>query len=138
MPQPVIVIRSAATIADAMWVMQARSVRSLIVEKLSPDISYGILTERDIVYNIIAPGRDPSLAKVTSVMRHPYIELPPEATVQTAAQLLSDAGIHRAPVVQYRQLLGMLSVTNIIEKCSESASASDELSLVIEKAEPNS
>lgn len=102
----------------------------------SANISYGILTERDIVYNIIALGKYPSLAKVTSVMRHPCIELPPEATVQEAAQLLSDAGIHRAPVIQDRQLLGMLSVTDIIEKCSESASALGELSLVIEEAGP--
>ena len=33
MTQPVIVIRSAATIADAMWMMRARKVRSLMVEK---------------------------------------------------------------------------------------------------------
>ena len=127
MTQPVIVIRSAATIADAMWMMRARKVRSLIVETISPHISYGILSERDIVYNVIAPGKDPSLVKVASVMRHPCIELPPEATVQEAAQLLSDAGIHRAPVIQARQLLGMLSVTDIIEKCSKSVPSLNEL-----------
>lgn len=127
MTQPVIVIRSAATIADAMWMMRARKVRSLIVETISPQISYGILSERDIVYNVIAPGKDPSLVKVASVMRHPCIELPPEATVQEAAQLLSDAGIHRAPVIQDRQLLGMLSVTDIIEECSKSVPSLNEL-----------
>ena len=60
-------------------------------------------------------------------MRHPCIELAPEATVQEAAQLLSDAGIHRAPVIQDQQLLGMLSVTDIIEKCSKSVPSLNEL-----------
>lgn len=45
MTRPVVVIRSAATVADAIWTMRARRVRSLIVEKLTPDISYGILTK---------------------------------------------------------------------------------------------
>lgn len=134
MTQPVVVIRSAATVADAMWVMRARRVRSLIVEKLNPEISYGILTEKDIVYNIIAAGKDPGLTKVASIMRYPCIELTPDATVQEASQLLSDAGIHRAPVIQDRQLLGILSVTDIIEKGSLSAPSSDELSRRLQEA----
>jgi CBS domain-containing protein len=134
MTTPVIVIRGAATIANAIWVMRARRVRSLIVEQLNPEISYGILTERDIVYNVIAPGHNPAFVRVSDIMRHPCIHLPLEATVQEAAQILAEAGVHRAPVIQYNTLLGIVSVTDILDKGSLPAPPHDELSRRIQDA----
>ncbi|MGB7087436.1 MAG: CBS domain-containing protein [Phormidesmis sp.] len=134
MTQPVVVIRSRATIANAIWLMRVKRVRSLIVEKLSPEISYGILTEKDIVYNVIAPGSNPGFVRVGEIMRHPCIALPPGASVQQAAQMLSDAGVHRAPVIQQNQLLGMVSVTDILNKGCLPAPPHDELSKRIRDA----
>ncbi|NJM96989.1 MAG: CBS domain-containing protein [Phormidesmis sp. RL_2_1] len=134
MTRPVIVIRSAATVANAMWMMRANRVRSLIVEKIAPDISYGILTEKDIVYNVIAPGKNPGFVRVSDIMRYPCIYVSPTVTVQEAAQCLSDAGIHRAPVIQANELLGIVSVTDILDKGSLPAPPHDELSRRIRDA----
>lgn len=128
MTQPVVVIRSSATVANAIWVMRSQRVRSLVVEQMNPEISYGILTEKDIVYNVIAPGDNPGFKLVRDVMRYPCIYLPPDITLQEAAQLLSDAGIHRAPVIEHNRLLGIVSVTDILDKGSLPAPPHDELS----------
>ncbi len=134
MTQPVVVIRSVATVANAIWIMRAQRVRSLVVEKLTPEVSYGMLTEKDIVYNVIAPGHNPGFVRVDDIMRHPCISLPPEASVQQAAQFLADANIHRAPVIQDNQLLGIVSVTDILDKGSLPAPSHDELSSRIREA----
>ena len=134
MTRPVVVIRSSATVANAIWIMRSQRVRSLIVEKIEPDVSYGILTEKDIVYNIIAPGNNPGFTQVGDIMRYPCISLPPDATIQAAAQLLSDAGVHRAPVIEHNKLLGIVSVTDILDKGSLPAPPHDELSRRIHDA----
>jgi len=134
MTRPVVVIRSSATVANAIWLMRAKRVRSLVVERLTPEVSYGMLTEKDIVYNVIAPGNNPGFTAVADIMRYPCIQLSPDATIQEAAQLLSDAGIHRAPVIQHNKLLGMVSVTDILDKGSLPAPPHDELSRRIHDA----
>lgn len=134
MTRPVLVIRSSATVANAIWMMRAQRVRSLVVEKLTPEVSYGMLTEKDIVYNVIAPGHNPGFVRISDIMRYPCIYLPPEASVQEAAQLLSNAGVHRAPVIQDNELLGIVSVTDILDKGSLPTPPHDELSRRIREA----
>lgn len=134
MTRPVVVIHSGATVADAIWTMRSQYVRSLIVEQDDPNASYGILTEKDIVYNVIAPGLDPNATKVSDIMRYPCAYLPPEATVKEAAQWLSAVGVHRAPVLEQNKLLGIISVTDILDKGSLPLPHSDKLSERIQSA----
>ncbi|MBE9069883.1 CBS domain-containing protein, partial [Leptolyngbya cf. ectocarpi LEGE 11479] len=73
MTKPVIVIRSSATVENAIWLMRTKRVRSLIVEEFYEQGPYGILTERDIIYNVIAKGRSPHFIRVDQIMRRPCI-----------------------------------------------------------------
>jgi CBS domain-containing protein len=116
MTTEVITISSSATVAQAIAVMQAEKVRSLIVEKSHEFDTYGIVTERDIVYEVIAYGDDPEQVYIHEILRKPCIKVSPDLTLQEAAQQFSDAAIQRAPVVCDGKLAGMLSVTDIIMK----------------------
>lgn len=127
MTRSVVMIRSSATVENAIWLMQAKGVRSLIVDKCHAEGSYGIVTEKDIVYNVIARGEDPTHVRVLSIMRQPCIQIPISATVQEAAQILADAGIHRAPVIENHDLLGIVSVTDILTKGSSVNPPQDDL-----------
>ncbi|MBT9315913.1 CBS domain-containing protein [Leptothoe spongobia] len=128
MTKPVIVIRSSATVENAIWLMRTKRVRSLIVEEFYDQGPYGILTERDIVYNVIAKSRSPHFVRVDQIMRRPCICMPLEATLQEAAKIFSETGIHRAPVIENGQLLGIVSMTDILMKGHPGASSRDELS----------
>ncbi|MEO1401774.1 MAG: CBS domain-containing protein [Cyanobacteria bacterium J06635_1] len=127
MTTPVVVIRNSATVESAIELMRTQGVRSLIIDKCHAEGSYGILTEKDIVYKVIACGSDPANVRVCSIMRQPCIQIPASATVQEAAQFLADAGIHRAPVVEHNELLGIISVTDILFKGNPSLQLEDEL-----------
>ncbi len=107
-------ISSGATVADAIDLMQRRQIRALLVEHRAQDMPFGMVTERDIVYTVVARSHDPAKVLVQDIMRQPCISLEPDLTVQEASQVLSDTGMQRAPVVQDGQLLGVISVTDIL------------------------
>ncbi|MBE7380116.1 MAG: CBS domain-containing protein [Leptolyngbya sp. SIO1E4] len=134
MTKPVVVIRNTATVENAILLLRAKRVRSLIVEKRHNDDTYGILTDKDIVYKVIAPGANPAFVQVDAIMRHPCIQVPASITVQEAAQIFADAGIHRAPVIEQNQLWGIVSVTDILTKGSLVDPPRDELSRRIQAA----
>lgn len=116
MSEPVQVIDRNDAIAVAIQHMQAHGVRSLIVDPLNPTVPYGILTERDIAYRVFARGLDPWRVRVHDIMRQPCIAVEPTLSLQAAAQLFSETGIQRAPVVQGGALLGIISVTDFVMK----------------------
>lgn len=133
MTRPVVVIRSSATVQNAILLMRAKRLRSLIVEK-TEDTPYGIVTEKDIVFKVIAPNENPDLVGVCDIMRQPCIQVAAAATVQEAAKILANAGIHRAPVIENEELLGIVSVTDILRKGHPGALPRDELGQRIQAA----
>lgn len=114
MTHHVTTIASGATVAEAIDLMRHRQIRSLLVEHRSQDMPLGMVTERDIVYTVVARGHDPEKVLVQDIMRQPCISLNPDLTIQEASQMLSDTGVQRAPVVQDGELLGVISVTDIL------------------------
>jgi CBS domain-containing protein len=59
MTKDVATICASATVAEAVELMNARGWRSLIVERQDPQDSYGIISETDIAYKIIAKSKYP-------------------------------------------------------------------------------
>lgn len=134
MTRPVVVIRDTASVANAVWLMRVKKVRSLIVEKTYEGPPVGILTKKDIVYNVIAKGSNPGFVLASDVMSAPCIQISADATLQKAAKTLAEAGIHRAPVIQDGALLGIVSVTDILDKGNLPALPYDELSRRVQEA----
>ncbi|MEM9004916.1 MAG: CBS domain-containing protein [Cyanobacteria bacterium P01_F01_bin.86] len=123
MTQTVRMIDRTHTIADAIVQMQTHGLRSLIVERPSEGMLYGILTEQDIVYKVMARGLDPARVHVQDAMRPTCVPLEPHLTLKEAALIMADAGVHRAPVIQDDELLGILSVNDLVNKGYAMASA---------------
>lgn len=114
MTTSVLLISSGATVAEAIELMQQKQVRSLLVEPRHAGMPYGMVTERDIVYTVVARGHAPERVIVQDIMHQPCIALTPELTLEEASKVLSETGLHRAPVVKQGRLLGVISVTDIL------------------------
>lgn len=108
-------IRNSASVAEAAKLMQAHSIQALVVEKSHNLDAYGIISVQDIVGKVIASGLDPKRIRVFEIMTKPCIVLNPDLGIEYAAQLLSQAQLHSAPVIQ-SELLGIVSVTDILER----------------------
>jgi CBS domain-containing protein len=115
MTKDVATIRSAATVAEAVHLMQARGWRSLIVDRDDEQDAYGILTETDIQLKVNAMGKNPQQILVREIMTKPCIVVNPDLSVEHVLRLFVNHRILRAPVIQ-KELLGIISISDILIK----------------------
>lgn len=111
----VITIDSLATIAEALELMRRNQVHALIVDHSGAEDAYGLVTDEDIVYGVIAEGEDPAAVQVYELMTKPCVVVNPDLGVEYVAKLFANVGIRCAPVIQ-EKLLGIISVTDILHK----------------------
>ena len=116
MTTDVVTVEGTATVAEAVELMKKRRVRALIVERRSEDDAYGIVTQRDVVYRVVAQGRDPATVKVHEIMTKPLVVVNPDLDVKYVARLMAQRGLSRAPVLFGQKLQGVVSITDIVEK----------------------
>jgi CBS domain-containing protein len=113
MTKDVAIIRSSATVAEAVKLLRARDWKALVVDRRHEQDAYGIITEKDIVYKVIAYDRDPSKVRVYEVMTKPCIVVNPDLGLEYVARLFADNNLQRAPVIQ-GELLGIISLADIL------------------------
>lgn len=123
MTQQVITVSRAAPVAAAIDLMRANQVHALVIEPIHRRDAYGILTASDIASKIVATGKNARLTRAYEIMTKPCVVLNPDLAVEYAARLLTQLGIHSAPVIQ-GELLGIISLTDLLEP---SAISIDEL-----------
>ena len=116
MTTEVVTISGSASVAEAVKLMKTKNVRALIVERRNPQDAYGIITQRDIAYKVVAEGRNPSSVAVHEIQSKPLIVVNPDLDVKYVARLLAKTGLSRAPVIYEQELQGIVSISDIISK----------------------
>jgi CBS domain-containing protein len=111
----VVTIQGSAMVAEAIGAMKENKVHALIVKPDDGGKGYGIVTEGDIAYKIIAKGVDPKLLNVRDIMTKPCITVSPDLSVENVARLFANNHIHRAPVVD-NDLVGIVSVSDVAQR----------------------
>jgi len=115
MTSRVVTIQALASVAEALDLMRKNQVHGLVVERSGPDDAYGMVTDEDIVYNVLAEGEDPAAVQVYEVMMKPCVVVNPDLGIEYVAKLFANVGIRCAPVIQ-EKLLGIISVSDILHK----------------------
>lgn len=115
MTTDVLTIRSSATVSRAVKVMREKAIHTLIVERRHPQDAYGIITDSDIINEVVACGKNPQEVKIYEIMTKPCLVLNPDLGVEYAAKLFKNLGIRCAPVIK-GELLGIVSVFDILNK----------------------
>ncbi len=111
----VVTIDGNATAREAVDTMKEHGVRCLIVERRGSDDAYGIVTQRDVVYQVTAWSRDPEEIKVHEIMTKPLVVVNKDLDIRHVARLMANMGLSRAPVIFEGALQGIVSVSDIIE-----------------------
>lgn len=115
MTKDVPLVKGSDTVAVAIQLMRQKGLGALIVDIRDPDDAYGIVTQTDIVYKVVAYGKDPNKMRVFEIMTKPCITINPNLGVEYVARLFANTGIRVAPVIQGK-LLGMVTLTNILNR----------------------
>ena len=95
--KPVITASARMTIAEAARAMKQKNVGALIV--VNAGRLLGVLTDRDIVVDVVAAGKDPDAVRVEDVMRKKPATLREDLGLMDAARIFAKTGVRRLPVV---------------------------------------
>ncbi len=115
MNSPVETINGNATVKEAAEKMIQTGYRGLIVERVSQDDAYGIITVQDIVYKVVAKGMPLEKVKVLEVMTKPCIVVPDYYDIKYAAKLMAMTKLRRLPVVANDELVGIITLKDLIK-----------------------
>ncbi|NPV49519.1 MAG: CBS domain-containing protein [Armatimonadetes bacterium] len=112
----VVMIDGTATVAEAVKLMKEKGVRALIVDRRGDEDAYGMVTQRDIAYKVMAQGLDPNEVKVHEIHSKPLIVVNPDLDIKYVARLMANFRLSRAPVIFDKKVQGIVSVSDLINK----------------------
>lgn len=104
-----------ATVREAMRLMRARRVDSLVVEKRHANDAYGIMTFTDILTAIIAEDGDIDLMNVYDICAKPALSIPRAWEIKHVARLMARLGVHRLLVTANNEIAGIITMNDIVE-----------------------
>lgn len=112
----VVTIQRQASVEDAARLMRSSHVGDVVVvDAADARIPVGIITDRDIVLEVVGRGLTPAATSVGSVMSTPVLTLREEDGFLTALDKMSARGVRRAPVVDGEgHLRGLVSVDDLV------------------------
>jgi predicted transcriptional regulator len=105
-----------ATVQEAIDTMMHVESRSLIVTKRHGDDEYGMVMLSDIARQVLAMDRAPDRVNIYEIMSKPVITVDPEMDIRYCARLFSRFDLSRAPVVENREVIGIISFTDMVLK----------------------
>lgn len=108
----VLSVDEASTVLDAARIMTENTIGALLVT--SGDSLAGIFTERDLMTRVLVPGLDPRTTPLTQVMTRDVYSASPEDKVTDVRAELRQRHIRHVPVLDGEEILGMLSLRDIL------------------------
>jgi len=112
MVKDVVTVNAEATVKKAVEVMNNHEIGCLVV--VSDGKPVGIVTERDMLKKVIQTSRESENMKVVDIMSRPLIFTSPKTSAGDAAKLMFESKIKKLPVVEDEQLMGLVTLTDLI------------------------
>jgi len=106
-------IEPCTSVYSALEIMQEKNVSSLVVmenEKL-----VGIFTERDYARKVILKGKSSMETPISDIMSGNVITVTPDSTIDHCMQLMTDKFIRHLPVVENDNLIGLISIGDLVK-----------------------
>ena len=107
------------TIVEAAHLMRRHHVGDVVVidETDAGRRPVGIVTDRDIVVEVVSAGLDPKLVKVGDLLLMPLVTVEEGTGYAEAIRLMSSKGVRRMPVVNATGLLvGIISLDDLLHQ----------------------
>ena len=118
--EKLIQISPTSTVRGALKLMKENTVRFVIVEKNRTNGAYGLVTFKNILQSIVAEDGDIDLLNVYDIAAMPAISVSGKLDVKYAAKMMVNSSIKRLLVIDNNELMGILTMTDIIDVLMES------------------
>jgi signal-transduction protein with cAMP-binding, CBS, and nucleotidyltransferase domain len=114
MSPTIMTIDGLASITDAVKLMKANHISSLVVEKRHDHDEYGLVTVKDIAEKVIVPDLSPDRVSAYEVMRKPVLSVDAAMDIRYAVRLLSRFGMSRALVLEDGKAVGLVTLRDMV------------------------
>jgi CBS domain-containing protein len=105
-------IEPDATVQDAAALMGELDVSALPIG--TPDDLKGVITDRDILYRLVAEGKDPRRTSVLQLATRIVFSCRPDDNLSTAMDLMASQNVRRLPVMDEAQhVVGWLTLSDL-------------------------
>lgn len=105
-------VQPGDTVYDTIRLMAAKGIGALIV--LDGEQLHGIVSERDYARKVILEGRSSRDTEVGDICSRPAITISPKASAEEGLALMTNKRIRHLPVVEDGQLLGVVSIGDLV------------------------
>jgi CBS domain-containing protein len=113
-----------ASVARCAQLMRSQHVGSLVVIDRESRQPMGIVTDRDIVVEVVATGLDATAITATDIMSTPVASVLPSDDLIDALARMRERGVRRICVIDAAgALTGILAVDNVVEALAEQTDA---------------
>ena len=109
-------VKGTDTVAQALDRMLHVDTKSLIVRKRHDADEYGLVLISDIARKVLAKNRAPDRVNIYEIMTKPLVSVPPDMAIRYCAQLFDHFGLSRAPVIENGEIVGVVSLTDLVIK----------------------
>ena len=116
MKTEVAIVDGMLTVAEALRSMEHPETRTLIVDKRHDDDEYGVVMLGDIAKKVLARDHAPDRVNIYEIMSKPVLSVEPDMDIRYCTRLFESFGLSRAPVVENKKIVGLVSYTDIVLK----------------------
>lgn len=110
----VTIVDGMLTVREALHRLRDIHTKCILVDKRHEDDEYGIVMLSDIAKHVIGRDRSPDRVNVYEVMSKPVVSVDPQMDIRYCARLFESFGLARAPVVENRRVVGVVSYTDMV------------------------
>src|SRR5918995_2375971 len=119
-------------VAEAAKALYAQERCTIVVTHLDTSTGQrtpvGIITERDIIFRVVAQNRGPFKVTLKDIMSTPIITIDADKSIEEAMAILNNHKINRLPVVHDSSIIGILTTGIVIRNVSIEKHVDDDLS----------
>ncbi len=110
---PVITVPSDASLHEVADRMDQYAVGCVVVTE-ETNAPLGIVTDRDRMRRVVAPGRDPESLKVADVMTADPVTGEAEESLERLLDRMKSCRVRRLPIVSEERVVGLVTIDDII------------------------
>lgn len=105
-----------ATVADILKNAEHLETKAFIVNKRHDDDEYGFVLLSDIAKKVLAKDKAPERVNVYEIMSKPVVSVDADMDIRYCARLFESFGLRRAPVMDGKNVVGVVGYTDIVLK----------------------
>jgi CBS domain-containing protein len=118
----IVILGESTLVAEAAKEMRKRGVMSVLVGNPERKSCVGIVTEKDMLYRVVAENRGTFKTTLKAVMSTPLITIDGDRSLKDAIEIMRTNNIRRLPVTEEGgNVVGMLTLRSIVGNTLERA-----------------